>query len=152
MPSAAFAREALIRLFPTKYYGLCERFPVRPGSVPSRKSPRQILVAAMRAASVEALPAEPKCIRFAQPSAPSGFEVYFFLQGHSTVEVFLSVPFEGSIESASFAILAKQSWDLQGGIPESPPYPRPEPGSLEDLKVISAELGRLAELLASIAS
>ena len=133
-----------------RYYELCRQHPLRLDAPACKAPAADVLRVARAAGPANRLPGPGRPFGFELPGEPPAGELVFVIQGRTTVETHFAVPFRSVQVAGTFAILALDVLGLRGEPPPSPPYPRPEFHSLEELAEVLAEVYRLGCLVAAV--
>ena len=134
----------------SSYYALCREHPLRL-DVPLAKAPwKDILQAAAGRVPLTRL-RDPGRV-FQLGGLPHDVSLNFIIQGGGTVETDLVVPWRGTPQRGTFAILCNQATGYSGNPLPDPPYPRPEFHSLDELLIVVQRFDTLIRKLAFVAS
>ena len=98
------------------------------------------------------LPGPGRPFGFELPGGLTDSELTFVIQNRTTVETHFAVPFRGAQAASTFAILALDATRIRGEQPPTPPYPRPQFHTLDELAAILAEVYSLGCLLVTVGS
>jgi hypothetical protein len=134
----------------TSYYGLCRVHPLRTGAPKAQAPAKEVIKAAAGRVPISKLSGPGSVYRLG--GLPAGTSLAFILQGRCTVETDFTVLFRGAQQRGTFAILCKDASAYGGQALATPPYPRPNFYSLEELLGIFHELDVLVRKLASVAN
>jgi hypothetical protein len=135
--------------FAPRYYELCRLHPLQLDAPACKAPAADVLRVARLAGPATKLPGPGRPFGFELPGGPCAGELVFVIQGRTTVEAHFAVPFRGGQAASTFAVLALDVRGLRGEPPPSPPYPRPEFHSLEELAAVLAEVYSLGCLVAA---
>lgn len=128
------------------YYALCREHPIRLDASPVKASSKDILKVASGRVAIENL--QGRGTGFSLGALPDGVSLNFILQGRCTVETDFVVPFDTNPQSGTFATLCRAASIFHGGGHASPPYPRPNFYSIDELLDIFEKFDALIRRLA----
>jgi len=131
------------------YYSLCREHPLRIGA-PIEKAPATALLkAAAGRVSLSKL-SGPGTV-FQLGGLPDNLSLTFIVQSRTRIETGFAIPFKEVQQQGTFAILCNAALTQSKMKVPSPPYPRPESHSVEELLAIFQEFDALVRKLASVA-
>jgi hypothetical protein len=82
---------------------------------------------------------------------PDGVSLNFIVQSRTTVETDFTVPFKNAQQRGTFAIVCNAALVHHKMSVPTPPYPRPESHSIEELLAVFRGLDALVRKLAGVA-
>ena len=130
------------------YYALCHEHPLRPEMAKENAAAKQVLDAAAGLVPLEKLRGPGSAYRLL--SLPNGISLNFIIQGRSAIETDFTVPFSGTCQRGTFAILCNAASTINGGPAPRPPYPRPTFHSLDELIAIFRQFDGLVRRLGNV--
>ena len=134
----------------SSYYDLCNKHPLRIDAPPAKSPFKEVLKAAVGRVQLTKL-SGPGTV-YQLDGLPDGVALNFIVQGRSTVETDFVVPYKETKEGGTFAILCNAALAHSGQALPTPPYPRPQFCSLDELLVIFQSFDGLVRNLASVGS
>lgn len=130
------------------YYAICAEHPMRLGEGFSPAKASEIIKAAKGRMNLSKLAGPGTVLQLNE--LRQGAMLRFLLQGRCCVETDFSVTFNSSIQRGTLAVLCHAALLQAGAEAHSPPYPRPEFHSMDELFEVFQKLGELAIVLADL--
>lgn len=130
------------------YYALCREHPIRIGA-PIEKAPAKAVLKAAEGRVLLSKLSGPGTV-FQLGGLPENVALNFIVQSRTTVETDFSVPYKDSQRRGTFAIICNAALEQSKGNIPSPPYPRPESHSIEELLSIFQSFDALIRKLARL--
>ncbi|MCD1649748.1 hypothetical protein [Marinobacter adhaerens] len=125
-----------------KYYDLCNEYPLRVGTPVEKMSSREVLKAADGRVSIQKLKGPGTC--YEVQDIPDSVLLRFIIQSRTRVETHLQVQGLEREYVSSFATLCLAAREAAGKERPTPPYPRPEVHSVNELIEVFTRLRDLA--------
>jgi hypothetical protein len=135
--------------FAARYYGLCDRFPPRPGD-PGRCTKSHVLAILAGLGRTPTAELRGRAFDFGWAAGGWAASCGFILQHREVVEFWGSLDRPGVRVGDTLAVLARGAAEAAGQPARDPPYPRPVYRSVGELREVLAELFALADQVIAV--